>query len=508
MASSVDFPLDIATASRLLQTGELTAGQLAEACLARIERHDGKVHSFVHLDRTGALQSAGAPDRETRSPLAGIPIGLKDIFDVAGLPASGNSRVFAGRVASNDAASVARLRAAGAVIVGKQAAWECAMGGTSFSLPWPPARNPWDLERDPGGSSTGSAAALAAGFCLGALGSDTGGSIREPAAWCGVAGLKPTYGLVSTRGAMAASFSLDHVGPMARTSLDCAMLLDALTASEPGTYSGAVIGGLDGLRVGVVDLDREAELDLAAEVADAVTATGRALEARGGRLSSVKLPSLQLFSAVCTLLASVEGLLLHRDTVATVPHLYDPLTRQRLLAGQFVSATDYVAADCVRGDLIAAVLAAMADVDVLLMPTTRTSAPMLGGFDSHAGHPSLGRPWNVAGFPALSVRAGFDRGGLPLAVQIIGRPYADALVLRCGHAVERAQEDRDRWPDLAGLRPAADIVVRAEESGDAVPSALAAVIERAAERVRGALTSASQPSRHFIAAGRFDGERA
>ena len=460
--------------------------------MARIDKWDGSLSSFIY--RPQAVPKV--PPNADTVPLGGVPIAVKDIFDVAGMPTTGNSRLYAGRQpAATDAASVAALRRAGAVVLGKLAAWECGIGGTSFSLPWPPARNPWSLAHDPGGSSTGSAVAIAAGFCLGSLGSDTGGSIREPASWCGIAGLKPTYGLLDASGVMKASYSLDHIGPMARTAQDCALLLDALldkTASD--SLSNGINDGIAGLRIGIVDLDSEDLLDLAPDVAKAVDDVARHFAAAGATLSRIRLPPLLQFSAVCTILASAEGMHLHRDRLEACPTLYDPLTRQRLLAGRLVTGADYVAADCLRHQLGEQVRSAMENVDLLLLPTTRDTAPPLGGFDSHGGHPSLCRPWNVTGLPALSVRSGFDRNGLPIGLQIVGPAFSEAFVLRVGHALESLYDDRSRWPDLSALVPAPSPVAPIAEEA---PDNLAAVMASAAEQVRQAVSAASRPASEF-----------
>ena len=472
-------PRSLAAAINDLRTKTTTPQRLVEAALDRIASYDGEVSSVLHLDAAGALARAAQVDVES-TLLAGSPLAIKDIIDVGGMPTTGNSRLptLAPLV---DADSVGALTQAGGIVLGKLAAWELGMGGTSFTLPWPPARNPWQLARDPGGSSTGSAAALAAGFCLGSLGSDTGGSIREPASWCGIAGFKPTHGLVAADGVMAASLTLDHVGPMARTSQDCAILMDALLGNDHHTRN--LHAGIGGLRIGMVDLDGETGLHLAADVADALARAGRDLSTPASVLRAT-LPPLASFSAVCTVLAGAEGLFLRREVVEARPELFDPLTRQRLLSGHLISALDYVAATQARQNLRSAVAATMAGLDLLLMPTTRDTAPLLGGFDSHGGHPSLGRPWNVTGLPALSVRAGLDRNGLPIGLQVIGHRGADALVLRAGHAIEALFDGRDCWPELAGATAPAVDRPQSEDRGSEVPAELAAIVRGAVEIVR------------------------
>jgi aspartyl-tRNA(Asn)/glutamyl-tRNA(Gln) amidotransferase subunit A len=485
--------MDLRDALRRFRSKSLSPQELVEGSLERAASLQPRIQGFLHLDAEGAR--AAARDCDPALPLAGIPVGFKDLFDVAGQPATGNSRVFEGRTATHDAPSVEALRAAGAIVLGKLACWECGMGGTSFALPWPPVRNPWRLDRDPGGSSTGSAAVIAAGICLGALGTDTGGSIREPAAWCGIAGLKPTYGAVSTSGVMAASFTLDHAGPMARTSWDCALLFDALAGGDACARS--IDLGVAGVRIGVVDLSGESNLMLAPDIAAAVERVAQGLSKQGATLTCVRLPPLSQFSSVCTLLAGAEGLTIHRETVDLLADRYDGLTLHRLLAGRLISGADYVAADVLRRQLIATTRNLFREVDLLLMPTTAGTAPLLGEFDSHGGHVSLCRPWNVTGLPALSVRAGFDRDGLPIGIQIIGRPRDEALALRAGQAVETQFEHRTLWPDVEALPIPAPAPSTYPWGAREVPPELANLMAAAAEEVWRSLLPGGGPASRF-----------
>jgi len=499
MADDIAF-LSISEAAQRIDAGTLSPVAIMEACLARIATHDGHVHSFLHCDGSGALEAARRAERTIaengrRNALEGLPVGIKDLFGTQGMPTTYNSRAYAGETPTDDAVAVARLRQQGAVVLGKLSAWECGMGGTSFDLPWPPARNPWALERDPGGSSTGAGVAVAAGFCFGAIGSDTGGSIREPAAWCGIAGLKPTYGLVPCEGGLAASFSLDHAGPMARTVEDCAHLLGALAGGAPDAFARGISGGVAGLSVGVVRLGDDEEADLDPAVAQTVEKAAATLGQLGARLSEVRLPALQLFSAVVTVIASAEGYALHRERLHRAGHLYDPLTLQRIMAGAVIKAADYVDATRLRSTLSRQVRDVFRECDLLVMPMAYGPAPMLGAFDSHGGHPSLGRPWNVTGSPALSVRSGFTENGLPLAVQIVGRPFEDALVLRAGHALETALGYGSRRPEFIGQstpRP-----VQGVSSGADEDEALRRATRDAINTVRTAVMPASAPAHGF-----------
>src|SRR5438105_2738569 len=258
--------ITIAEGAKLIQQRELSPVELVDSRLARIEKFDGRLHSFIRVLADSARAEARAAESEIaagnyRGPLHGIPLGLKDIYETAGIPTTGHSKVMQDHVPKADAFSVKKLRDAGAVVMGKLATHEFALGGPSFDLPWPPARNPWDTTRFTGGSSSGTGASVAAGLVLGGTGSDTGGSIRGPAAFCGLAGIKPTYGLISRMGILPLGFSLDHAGPMAWTAEDCAILLQAMAGHDPADpasadvqipdYRAALQGGVKGLRIGL-----------------------------------------------------------------------------------------------------------------------------------------------------------------------------------------------------------------------------------------------------------------
>ena len=433
-----------------MRAGDMSAREWVDGCLARILALDPRLHAFRHL----AAEAARADARQVEEGLArgapvallsGVPISFKDVIDVAGMPTTANSALLRGVVADGDAAVTENLKAHGAIALGKLAAWEFAVGGVSFGLPWPPALNPWNLDHDPGGSSSGSAVAVAAGLCAGAVGSDTGGSIREPAAWCGVAGLKPTYGLVDTRGVWRVSSTLDHVGPMAWTSEDCALMLDAMTGAERNRLG--LEGGVAGLKVGVVDLDGEPNLSIDDAVSATLDEALRWLNAAGATLRRVRIAPFALYSAIVTIIAAAEAYEVHRTRLAATPGGYDPLTRQRLLSGASVSERDFDRAQHERLMLTAIQAELMTDFDALIMPTSASVAPRLGAYDSHGGHPSLTRPWNVTGAPALSTCAGFSPQGLPVGIQIVAKPLHDDMALRIGHALERATGTRERRPD-------------------------------------------------------------
>src|SRR2546430_5205872 len=288
--------LTIAEAARLIQQRELSPVELVECRLARIEKLDGQLHSFIRVLADSARAEARIAESEIasgkyRGPLHGIPLGLKDIYETAGVPTTGHSKVMQDHVPKADAFSVKKLRDAGAVVMGKLATHEFALGGPSFDLPWPPARNPWDTTRFTGGSSSGTGASVAAGLVLGGTGSDTGGSIRGPAAFCGLAGIKPTYGLISRMGILPLAFSLDHAGPMAWTAEDCAILLQAMAGHDPAdpasadhsipAYRAALQGEVKGVRIGLIRhfYERDNEANPATQAA--IAAVAQTLESLG-----------------------------------------------------------------------------------------------------------------------------------------------------------------------------------------------------------------------------------
>ena len=296
--------LTIAEAARLIESRELSPVELLDSRLDRIARLDDRLNSFIRVLADQARAEARAAETEIaagkyRGPLHGIPIGLKDIYETAGVPTTGHSKVMQDHVPKADAFSVARLRAAGAVVVGKLATHEFAFGGPSFDLPWPPARNPWDTTRFTGGSSSGTGAAVAAGLVLGGTGSDTGGSIRGPSAFCGLAGIKPTYGLVSRAGILPLAFSLDHAGPMAWTAEDCAIMLQAMAGHDPADpasancripdYRAALPGDVKGLRIGLVRHFYEQDHEANAATREAIAAAAQTLEGLGCSVREVTL---------------------------------------------------------------------------------------------------------------------------------------------------------------------------------------------------------------------------
>ncbi len=456
--------LTIARASELIRVKKLSPVELTASCLARIKQFDYRLNSHLLVLEEQALADATRAEKEIaaggwKGPLHGIPIGLKDIFNTAGIPTTAHSALFRDHVPAEDAFTVSLLRNAGAIITGKLATWEFAIGGSSFDLPWPPARNPWDLSLDPSGSSSGSAVAVAAGLCPGAMGSDTGGSIRGPAAWCGIAGLKPTYGLISRRGILPLSFSLDHAGPICWTSEDCALMLQVLachdpldpaSAAGPATdYCAGIGSSLSGLRVGVVRHFFETDLLTDPETIAALEASVMALTDMGAVVGDVRLSPFGRYTDVGSLIARSEAYAIHQHWLRTTPELYGAFARHRLMAGAFVTAADYINALRERTRLAAELADVMKTVDVVIFPTARCPARPIGEDSMASGfQPFFNRAFNVTGSPALSICNGFSQTGLPLSLQIGGRPFEEALVLQVGHALERAMATRGRRPML------------------------------------------------------------
>jgi aspartyl-tRNA(Asn)/glutamyl-tRNA(Gln) amidotransferase subunit A len=443
----------------------LSPVELLTALLARIEALDPKLHAFIRLDPDAAMQAARQAEAEIaagrkRGKLHGVPVGIKDIIDVAGLPTTGHSKILLDNIAKSDAAVVQKLRQAGAVIMGKLSTHEFAIGGPSFDLPFPPARNPWNPDHHPGGSSSGSGAGVAAGLFPLALGTDTGGSVRNPASACGIVGLKPTYGLVSRRGVFPLSFTLDHVGPLTRSVADSALLLDAIAGydpADPGSAATPAHGfgrlldrGVRDLRIGFVRHFHERDMPADPEVGAALEDAARVLQAEGAQVHTVTLPALTEFAGINRVILCSEAWSIHAPWLRERPGDYGKLARRRLLPGAFMTAGDYVGAQRRRAELIAAVEDRFRDYDVLLCASSMDPASRLDDAEETARtYPRQARtPFNVTGHPALAMMAGLSRAGLPVSVQFAGRYFDDATVLRVAAAYERATGWHEKKPPI------------------------------------------------------------
>jgi aspartyl-tRNA(Asn)/glutamyl-tRNA(Gln) amidotransferase subunit A len=459
--------LPITELARRIAARQLSSAALVTACLDRIARLDGALQSFVHL-APAALDAARAADAEIartgpRGPLHGIPVGIKDNYSTADLPTRAGTSVPALTFPMEDSHCVARLRAAGAVILGKLRMHEFAWGMVT-----PPARNPWDPERVPGGSSGGSGAAVAARLCPAALGSDTGGSIRIPAALCGVVGLKPTYGRVGRSGIVPHSWSLDHAGPLTRTVADAALMLQILAGPDSGDpatraepvpdYTAGLDQPLRGLRVAVIRNHFFDAVD--DDVAAAVDGALRYFTDQGCAVRDVTVPSLRYGLGAIYAIELASSTAYHDRSLAR-GHVagFAGDVRDLVEMGRLVTGPDYLKAEQARAVIMAEMAAVLAEADVIVGPaspltawrTDETEVAIAGRAESVlAASWRLTYPFNLTGLPAIALPCGFDRRGLPISLQIAGRPFAEAVVLRAAHQYERAHDWCCRVPPLAG----------------------------------------------------------
>src|SRR6266852_4946339 len=457
--------LTIAEAARLIETKELAPVELVDSRLDRISRLDGRLNAFIRVLADEARRDARAAEAEIaagkyRGPLHGIPIGLKDIYETAGVATTGHSKVMQDHVPRADATSVRLLTHAGAIVLGKLATHEFAFGGPSFDLPWPPARNPWDTSRFTGGSSSGTGAAVAAGLVLGGTGSDTGGSIRGPAAYCGLAGIKPTYGLISRMGILPLAFSLAHAGPLAWPAEDCAILLQAMAGHAPADPASAdhpipdcraaLKGGVKGLRIGLVRHFYERDNEANAATRAAIAAAAQTLEGLGCAVRELTLTPLPDWAACGMAIMQCEAYAIHEANLRTRFTDYGEIFRDRMVLAGLVSGADYVQALRRRRELVDELDRAMADLDLVMTAAAPSEAPAIDSVPKFAilERPSLTIAFNVTGSPAMSVCCGFTDTGLPLSFQIVGKRFADATVLRVAHAYEQATPWRSRRPTL------------------------------------------------------------
>jgi aspartyl-tRNA(Asn)/glutamyl-tRNA(Gln) amidotransferase subunit A len=464
--------LTLAEAGRLIAARKLSPVEYTAALLARTEALEPQLNAFITRTPEIAKKEAQAAEREIakgdyRGALHGIPYAIKDIYDTAGILTSGHSRVCIDRVPPKDATTVSRLRSAGAILMGKLATHEFAHGGPSFDLPWPPARNPWNTAHFTGGSSSGSGAALAAGLVPASLGSDTGGSIRGPAGLCGIAGLKPTYGLVSRAGVLPNSYSFDTCGPMARTSEDCALILTAIAghdAADPASsarpvrdFTTGLTAGIKGLRIGVIRHFWEQDLKAGSALAAALDEAIRVFRDMGAIIEDVRVRPLHVYSDVKIVMAESELFSLHLAELIARPQDFGQDFRSRALAACLFTAEDYVRASRERRTIMAEMRELYGRFDLFLTANS-SAAPRLDVHDclSFWRQPNLTSPFNCTGGPALALPCGFTPDGLPLSMQIAGRPFDDARVLAAGHAYEQACGWHTRHPKLApGASPGA-----------------------------------------------------
>jgi aspartyl-tRNA(Asn)/glutamyl-tRNA(Gln) amidotransferase subunit A len=448
-----------------IATRKVSAVEATAACLERIARLDGRLRAFITLDAEGALARARALDADlsggrSHGPLHGVPLAYKDLCHVPGLPTSCGTKTAEYFTSEVPCTAVARLAAAGAVTLGKLNMTELALGPFGDNPHHGNVDNPHRRGHAAGGSSSGSGAAVAAGLAFGALGSDTGGSIRLPAACCGIVGVKPTYGRVSRAGAMPLSWSLDHLGPMTRTVRDAALMLELIAGADPHDTTasarpvGPLVAGLDRAPAGLrVALPENFYFDgVTAEVRAAVEGAARLLEARGARVHTLRLPDPAPLADVANILARSESAVIHARVARERPHELGGAVRSRLEVGFHISAHDYLQAGRLRARLTREFVAEVfGEVDAVLAPTIPEPAPVLaevtaGPVDEivrRMGRFSrLTRPFNALGLPVVSLPCGASADGRPLGLQIVGRPFDEATVLRLAHAVEQAGASR------------------------------------------------------------------
>ncbi|MFY4722673.1 amidase [Streptomyces sp. LaBMicrA B280] len=452
------FELTVEDAAAAIAARALSPVELVDSVLGRCEAVERRLHAYVTVVADRARQDARRAEKEIfgglhRGPLHGIPYGLKDLFDVSGIPTTASSRVWADRVPDGDSTVATRLTAAGAILIGKTHTHEFAYG-----LLTPQTANPWHADAIAGGSSGGSAVAVAAGSALFALGTDTGGSIRIPAALNGMVGLKPTYGLVSRHGVAPLSWSLDHVGPIARTVRDTATVLSALAGHDPADPASAAApahspapypAGLRGLRVGVPDTYYFDRVD--PQVEAAVRGTVDLLRELGAAVRPVELPLVEHMEATQWGLMAPEASAVHEEALRATPHLYGPDIRLLLEAGSRVSALDYLRAQRTRSLIGDAWLRLFDGVDVLIAPTSPITAARRGqetvrwpdGVTETVtdAYVRLSSPANITGFPALSLPVGKDSAGLPIGAQLIAAPFSESVLFRVGTVIEEQRTD-------------------------------------------------------------------
>ena len=500
--------LTIAEAADLIRERKLSPLEYVQALLSRIDALDPQVRAFITKTADSAIAQAKAAEREIaqgryRGPLHGIPFGLKDIYDTAGILTSGHSKICIDNVPAKNAHSAQRLLDAGAILMGKLATHEFASGGPSLDLPWPPARNPWNTDYFTGSSSSGSGAAVAAGFVPAALGSDTGGSIRIPAALCGVAGLKPTYGRVSRQGVMPNSYTFDHAGPLAWTVEDCAILLGCIAGHDPADptsarrlvpdYRQALTRDVRGLRIGVVRHYWVEEGAVDEELAQAMEAAIEVLQRLGAKVGTARMRTRQEYNDVKMVIAKAEIVVIHDKELRERPQDFGADFLGRNLPGYLFTAADYVRAQRERRSMVDEMQPLYDEFDVLLTasgaPASRLDALVGSGFSNKWEQPNIYTPFNVTGGPALALCNGFTKAGLPLSMQIAGRPFDEETVLRVGHAYEQATTWRKRRPQLVPGAVASELKPGTEkQSPIAVDDASRSFVEAAIARAGLTLT--------------------
>jgi len=454
-------PLTITTALEALHGGKATARDLAESCFREIERLNPKLNAFITvIERQSAMEAQlPATVHPLTSALRGIPIAIKDLFETAGIRTTVGSSFFSDYIPETDAFVVEKIRQAGAIIVGKTNTHEIALGITGQNPHYGTARNPWDTSRIPGGSSSGSAIAVATGMALGALGTDTGGSIRIPASLCGVVGLKPTHGRVSLRGVFPLSWNLDHVGPLTRCVKDAALMLQVISVYDPldpssmkmltGDYLGHLVDDMEGRKIalGVGEFIEGAD----PEVGNAVCEAAKVFEAMGCRVQDVNVDWMHEAAIANRIMTQSDGAAVHRDRLREHPEMFGDDIRRRLQDGAKTTSTEYILARRTQTEVRKQCEQFFESYDLLLTPTTPIAAPTIEGHDAVEQAGRLTRftaPFNLAGLPALSIPCGFTKDGLPIGLQVVSRPWAESKVLNAGYAYEQVTSWHQSFPKI------------------------------------------------------------
>ncbi len=446
--------LSVSEALLLLRRKRLAPQTLIEACLRQIEKWNPTLNAFITV-----LREPEAGNRPSNGRLANIPIALKDLFETKGIKTTGGSKFFADYVPSSDAVVVQKLKADGAVLIGKTNLHEVALGVTNNNPHWGACRNPWDMRRVSGGSSGGSAVAVATGMALAALGTDTGGSIRIPAALCGVVGLKPTYGRISLRGVLPLSWNLDHVGPLTRSVQDAALLLQSLAGYDPedpfsidhptDNYTTGLGKGVRGWRMALaVGTYIEAA---EAEVLEAVQQTAQVFRKLGAKVEEVEMSFLREAALANALMVPADGAAYHRERLAEHADWFGADVRQRLETGGATTSTEYILARKTQTEMRHRLGRFFREYPILLLPATPVTAPLIEGSDAVEQARRLTRftaPFNLSGVPAISIPCGFDRQGLPIGLQIVAGAWNEAAALRAAYAYERETAWGTRRPPL------------------------------------------------------------
>ena len=436
-----------------LTSGNLSSVELTRHYLDRITRLDGALHSYVNVLRDQALSDAQRSDSEraqgrVRGPLHGIPFAIKDVYDAGGVATTAGSPAYIDCIAACDATIVAKLRASGAVLLGKLATHELTHGGVDFGLPWPPARNPWNLDFDPGGSSSGAGVAVAADLCAFALGTDTGGSIRKPAGMCGIAGLKPTFGRVSRKGVVLNATSLDHCGPMAHSAADCALVMQTIAGYDPldpfcssngiSDYVAALELSIQGRRIGIVSHFWAEDLPVPSDIVRSIEQAIDVFKRLGAHTSDVRLKPIAEYTATKLTIQQYELFATYGREIQSRRNKFGPNIRYKMDDYETITIDDYKAAKLHQRELTADMLRAMGDVDVLVTAGPGPAAP-IAEVAARSGPPvaDLTLPFNLTGFPSIATCVGFTNAGLPYSIQVIGRPFEENLVLCFANAYER-----------------------------------------------------------------------